>query len=113
MAKKSFDTRVKAEKKRLMDVFSGVDEQKLSVVIGLIDRAAFMRCTLEDLEAEIKENGETELFSQGKEEPYYRETPCSKKYDTRSAIYLKIIAKLREELPKQEQGAGGDAFDEF
>lgn len=113
MAKKSFDTRVKTEKKRLMDVFSGVDEQKLSVAIGLIDRAAFMRCTLEDLEAEIKENGDTELFSQGKEEPYYRETPCSKKYDTRSAIYLKIIAKLREELPKQEQGAGGDAFDEF
>lgn len=113
MAKKSFDTRVKAERKRLLDVFSGVEEQKLSVVIGLIDRAAFMRCTLEDLEAEIKENGETELFSQGKEEPYYRETPCSKKYDTRSAIYLKIIAKLREELPKQEQGAGGDAFDEF
>ena len=113
MAKKSFDTRVKAEKKRLMDVFSGVDEQKLSVVIGLIDRAAFMRCTLEDLEAEIKENGDTELFSQGKEEPYYRETPCSKKDDTRSAIYLQMIAKLRGALPREERDAAGDAFDEF
>ena len=113
MARKSFDTRVKDEKKRLLGVFSGLEEQKLAVVGGLIDRAAFMRCTLEDLEDEIKEFGDTEMFSQGKEDPYLRETPCSKKYDSRNAIYLKIIAKLREELPKDGAGGLGDEFDGF
>lgn len=113
MAKKSFETRVKEERKRLLEVFSGMDEKRLAIVQGVIDEAAFQRISLQELKEDIRQNGETEPFSQGKEEPYLRETPCSKKYEARAMTYLKYKNLLLAQLPKEERDAAGDAFDEF
>lgn len=113
MGKPKFETRVKAEKKRLEAVFEEIDEKRKTAVEGLIEEAAFMRVTLEDLREDIKINGETELFSQGNQEPYLRERPNSKKYDARNAGYQKIIKMLLDELPKGKKMSGGDEFDDF
>lgn len=114
MAKANFDTRVKREKERLQEVYSGLDDKRKAVVEGLIEEAAFMRVSLQDLKEDIKQNGDTELFCQGKEqEPYLRERPSSKKYDTRNANYQKIIKLLLEQLPKEQQTSGGDDFESF
>lgn len=114
MAKAKFDTRVKREKDRLQEVYSGLDDKRKAVVEGLIEEAAFMRVSLQDLKEDIEQNGDTELFCQGKEqEPYLRERPSSKKYDTRNANYQKIIKLLLEQLPKEQQTSGGDDFESF
>lgn len=115
MAKqKTLESRIKAEERRLTKIFADIDEKKKNSTQGLIQRAAFMRVSLEDLEAEINSAGFTELFSQGEQEPYLRERPTSKIYNSLNSNYQKIIKQLTDLLPKDEKiPQGGDEFDQF
>ena len=117
MDDKELNKRVKAEERRLIKAFKDIDEKRKAATQGLIQRAAFMRVSLEDLEVNLKKNGFTELFSQGNQEPYYRERPEAKIYNSMNAGYQKIIKQLTDLLPKEDAEAnankGGDAFDNF
>ena len=62
MAKKTKKSRVSAEKKRLDTLYADLPENKKRLAAGLIERAAFMRVELEELEQFLTENGWTELF---------------------------------------------------
>ena len=53
--------RIKAEKSRLSKIYSAMDEDRKAMAMGLVERAAFMRVQLEDLEADLLANGWTEL----------------------------------------------------
>lgn len=115
MAKKTVESRIKTEVKRLTGIFQDIDPKRKSTTEGLIQRAAFMRVQLEDLELEINANGFTEEFSQGNQDPYLRERPTSKIYNTLNANYQKIIKQLTDLLPKEDPDSrsGGDDFDNF
>lgn len=115
MAAKTKKGRVSAEKKRLEQLYADLPENKKRLAAGLIERAAFMRVELEDLEAFLAENGWTELFSQGNQEPYDRARPQGQTYNTMNANYQKIIKQLDALLPKDEtpKQAGDDGFDDF
>ena len=114
VARKTKESRIKAEKARLETLYSDLPESRHKVAAGLIDRAAFMRIELEDLEKDLQENGWAEMFSQGNQEPYPRARPQGQSYNTMNANYLKTIQKLDAMLPK-EQGGGddNDGFDAF
>lgn len=114
MARKTKESRIKAEKARLETLYNDLPESRHKVAAGLIDRAAFMRIELEDLEKDLQENGWAEMFSQGNQEPYPRARPQGQSYNTMNANYLKTIQKLDAMLPK-EQGGGeeNDGFDAF
>ena len=113
VARKTKESRIKAEKARLETLYSDLPESRHKVAAGLIDRAAFMRIELEDLEKDLQENGWAELFSQGNQEPYPRARPQGQSYNTMNANYLKVIQKLDAMLPKEQDGgeesAGVDA----
>lgn len=112
----TLDNRIKKEADRLAKNFEKIEAKRKSTTQGLIHRAAFMRISLEDLEKELNENGFTELFSQGDQEPYLRERPTSKIYNSLNANYQKIIKQLTDLLPKEEpnpEPGGGDPFDNF
>lgn len=115
MAKKSKASRIKAEKKRLEENYGELSPAKKAVAQGLIERAAFMRVELEDLEADLVENGWVEKFQQGKQEPYDRARPQGQTYNATNANYQKIIKQLDSMLPKEEPKAGDDSdgFDDF
>lgn len=115
MAKKTKKSRVKSEKTRLEKLYADLPEQKKRLSAGLIERAAFMRVELEDLEAFLTENGWTELFSQGNQEPYDRARPQGQTYNTMNANYQKIIKQLDALLPKDEPRKSGedDGFEDF
>ena len=70
---------------------------------------------LEDLEAYLQENGWTELFSQGNQEPYNRARPQGQTYNAINANYQKIIKQLDSMLPKDDRPTGDpdDGFDAF
>ena len=114
---KDLNARITEEECRLKKLFKDVDPRRKDTVQGLIQRAAFMRVSLEDLERDINQNGFTEEFSQGKQDPYLRERPVSKVYCTLNAGYQKIIKQLTDLLPKEEPQSGddsdGDKFDQF
>lgn len=85
------------------------------VADGLIERAAFMRCQLEDLEQYLNENGWTEPFKQGTAPAYDRARPAGQTYNTLNANYQKIIKQLDAMLPEVPAAADvtDDGFDDF
>ncbi len=102
MKTKTKETRIKSEKKRLLKIFGDMeDEKKLKTAQGLIERAAYMRVTLEDCESDIIDNGLTEKFAQGQQEPYDRKRPVADLYNTMNTSYQKIIKQLIDLLPEE------------
>ena len=115
MAKKSKASRVKAEKTRLEKIYEELTPAKKDAAQGLIERAAFMRVELEDLEADLAVNGWVEKFCQGNQEPYDRARPQGQTYNAMNGNYQKIIKQLDALLPRDEPklGDASDGFDDF
>jgi hypothetical protein len=65
MAKSTVNTRIKREKKRLLAIFDGLDPNKLDTCRALIDRAAFITISLQDLEEQLNETGWVETYQNG------------------------------------------------
>ncbi|MDO6451728.1 hypothetical protein [Oceanobacillus profundus] len=107
------DKRIQKEKTKLNRIYKDIDKDKKSLIEGLIQRAAYMRITLEDYEKDIDENGYVELFSQSdKTEPYERERPVIRLYNTMNKNYQSIIKQLSDLLPSGNPG-GKDELLEF
>lgn len=116
MATKTKEARIKAEKKRLAKNYADLPPARKAVAEGLINRAAFMRVELEDLEADLLEHGWTEPFQQGKnQDPYDRARPQGQTYNAVNGNYQKIIKQLDSMLPKDDAPTGDpdDGFDDF
>ena len=115
MAKKSKASRIKAERKRLDSLYAAMDPNRKALAEGLLENAAFMRIELQDLAEELQEKGWTELFSQGKQEPYLRARPQGQMYNSTNGNYQKIIKQLDAMLPREEQKPKeeNDGFDAF
>lgn len=110
---KTKDERIRGEKNRLNKIFRELPEKQKKLASSLIERAAFMRVELEDLEADIRENGWTEMFQQSeKVEPYERQRPQGQTYQSMNTSYQKIIRQLNDMLPAKASPPD-DPFDAF
>lgn len=107
--------RINKEIKRLSDVLREVPEETFQAADGLINRAAFMRVTLEDYEADLTENGHTEMFSQSeKTEPYERERPVARLYNSMVKNYTTTLVKLFDLIPNKANNDPVDpAYEKF
>ena len=106
--------KIEEEIKRLTKIFRGLELKKKNTTVGLIERAAFMRIKLKELEEDINVYGFTEWFSQGEQEPYKRQRPESTIYCSMNTSYQKIIKQLTDLLPKEElKKSESDGFDVF
>lgn len=93
---------VTKEKNRLKRLFKNIPPNKLKVVEGLIVQAARLRILLNEMWIDISENGDYEMFSQSdKTEPYERERPVARLYNTRDQSYQRIIKQLTDLLPDE------------
>ena len=111
---KSKADRIKAEKERLNTIYKDIEPRKKDTVAGLIERCAYMRVTLEDFEVDLDENGFTEKFSQGNQEPYDRKRPVAEMYQGMNTSYQKAIKQLSDLLPKEVVVKNeDDGFDDF
>ena len=73
-----------------------------------------MRIECEDLEADIKENGWTEMFTQSANvEPYARARPEGQSYQSLNGNYQKIIRQLDSMLPAVAGNSEDDGFGSF
>ncbi|WP_135553205.1 hypothetical protein [Paenibacillus cymbidii] len=117
-AKAAKKTKVTNEEKRLRKTYEKLPKDQMVIADGLIRRAAFMRVTLEEYEADLDENGYVEQFTQSeKTAAYERERPVARLYNSLNKNYQSIIKQLSDMLPKGDGGgskdAGDDGFDEF
>lgn len=111
--KLSKEDRINEEISRLNKIYRDIDGKQKDVVQGLILRAAFMRVSLDEMEQDINQNGYTEKFSQGNQDPYDRKRPVLELYNTMNANYQKICKQLSDLLPKVESIMPDDGFDDF
>lgn len=109
------DQKINREKVRLNRIYKNVAKENKSIIEGLIQRAAYMRITLEEMEKDLSDGGYVEMFSQSeKADPYERERPVARLYNTMNKNYQSIIKQLSDLVPKQEaKPAKDDGFDEF
>ena len=110
----SKEERIAKEKRRLNTIYKEIEERKKKTVEGLIERCAYMRVTLEDLEKDLDLNGFTEKFSQGNQKPYDRKRPAAEIYQGMNTSYQKGIKQLSDLIPKDTGGnKKDDGFEEF
>ena len=100
-----------AEFRRLSKLYKTIAPNKRQLVDGLLHQAARLKVSLDILWADIQENGETEVFRQGKDE-FKRERPEAKLFTARDRAYASIIKQLNELLPAGGATAKLSALDD-
>ena len=93
-------------------LYKDIPENQKKLTEGLIIQAARLRVLLDEMWIDITENGDYELFSQSdKQDPYERERPIAKMYNSRNDSYCRILKQLSDilpqEPPKDQEWTGG------
>ena len=101
----SKDGRVKKEINRLRKILKNIPAESLTMAEGLIVQAARLRIMLDDMWIDIRDNGDTEKFSQSKDiEAYERERPVARLYNTRDKNYQSVVKQLCDLAPAAKPG---------
>ena len=104
---------VSKEINRLKKLFKDLDENKKKLAKNLIENAAFMSITLEDLKKDIIKYGVKETYVNGKDQFGFKESVESKTYNTMINNYMNIIKQLNDMLPQEKKIDEKDEFDKF
>lgn len=93
------ETRIAKEKQRLNDLFADLDANQLQAAAGLISSAAFLRVSLEDLEAEINANGCIDEYVNGRDQYGYKVAASVQAYTALNTKYQSTMQKLLKIVP--------------
>lgn len=104
---------IKKEINRLKKLFKNLDENKMKLAKNLIENAAFMSTTLEDLKKDIIKYGVKETYVNGKDQFGFKESIESKTYNTMIKNYMNIIKQLNDMLPQEKKIDEKNEFDKF
>ena len=104
---------IKKEANRLKKLFKDLEENKKKLAKSLIENAAFMSITLEDLKKDIVKYGVKETYVNGKDQYGFKESIESKTYNTMIKNYMNIIKQLNDMMPEQKKINEGDEFEKF
>ena len=106
------ENRIKKEKNKLKKQFSKIDEKKKQLVQRLIENAAFMAITLEDLQDDINMNGCIGEYKNGENQYGTKKSPEVEIYNTMVKNYAAVIRQLTDLLPEGVEKTD-DGFDDF
>ena len=106
------EKKIKQEVNRIKKLYKDFEKDKSKVLEGLINEAAFMKLSLEELRNDLIKNGLTELFEQG-EQSFYRERPEVKVYTNFMQKYSVVMKQLIDLLPIEIKKEEADALMEF
>lgn len=109
------EQRIEAEKKRLNTILSKVDKNKLKTVETLIDRAAFITISLQDLENILTEKGWTEEYFNGRNQSGIKRSSEADVHISLTKNLSAIMKQLIDIVPEKEPDAGdkSDELDNF
>jgi len=114
MAKKKEMTPEEAEIARLDEIFKDIAPDKKNLCQGLIRQAARLRVLLDKGYADLMAKGDTEWFSQSPDtEPYERERPSARLFNTRDKNYQSAVKMLLDLLPVQEKADAANEIMRF
>jgi hypothetical protein len=111
------DDRIKREIRRLKKLFEDIPKDTLSRVMSLINNAAFMTITLEDLAGAIIRDGAVSEYQNGENQWGTKKSPEVEIYNTMIKNHASVIKQLTDLIPKPKTGGGGnedeDEFNRF
>lgn len=109
---KSVDTRIKSEVKRLNGILKKLPEDSKKAVKSLVENAAFMTVTLEDLQKTINENGVVTEYQNGENQWGTKKSPEVEIHLQMTKNHSMLMKQLTDLLPKGEPQSN-DGFDDF
>ena len=104
---------IKKEVNRLKKLFKDLEENKKKLAKSLIENAAFMSITLEDLKKNIVKYGVKETYVNGRDQYGFKESIENKTYNTMIKNYMNIIKQLNDMMPEQKKIDEDDEFKKF
>lgn len=110
MAKLKKTTRVKREKDRLMDIFKDLEANKLKTCTALIDRAAFITVSLEDLEEQLNETGWVEVYQNGENQSGLKKAAAADVHISLTKNLNAIVKQLLELVPPAQKSSRLEAM---
>ena len=102
-------TRQKKEQNRIKKIYKNLPKEQLEIAKKLIERAAYMLVSLEDMEAKINEDGLVVKMPQGAY-TIERAHPLLQPYNAMVKNYNATIKQLSELSPNTEADKAGQAL---
>ena len=87
MALTDKEKKIKKETKRLRKVFEGLEPNKLKTVDALIDRAAYITVSLQELEEQLNREGWVEEYQNGRNQ-------CGLKKSAAAEVHISLTKNL-------------------
>jgi regulator of replication initiation timing len=109
----SKDDRIKKEVRRLNSLFRDLGKDKQKVVKSLIENAAFMAITLEDLQDKINLDGVTSEYQNGENQWGTKKSPEVEVHIAMTKNFTQVIKQLIDMLPDQSTRNAGEELLRF
>ena len=103
MKEKSKEARIKEELQRLQVKFALIDSNQREVVAQLIQNAAFMAITLQDLQAEINRAGTVDSYQNGANQHGQKQSATLQAYNSTVKNYAAVIKTLAALVPPERK----------
>lgn len=105
MAEKTIEQRIRAEKNRLRKLCKDLPESKRAIALPLVEQAAFMRVTLDDLQEKINEAGGVDEYQNGRNQAGYKVAAALQAYNSTVKNYAAVCERLDRILPASSGGS--------
>lgn len=105
-------TRTKKEQRRIAKLYKNLPKDRLEITKKLIERAAYMLVSLEEMEKKIASDGLVVEMPQGNY-TIERAHPLLQQYNAMVKNYNSTIKQLNESLPPVEVESAGQALMTF
>jgi sugar-specific transcriptional regulator TrmB len=96
--------RINAKIDELRQVFGDLDKNTQTTIEALINKAAFMSVTLDDLQTAINEKGVIEEYHNGANQSGYKKSVEVDVYNTMIKNYHAVMKQLIDLLPNKTDG---------
>ena len=103
MGKKNKKTRIKDELARLSDVYKVLPPNTLAIVMPLLENAAFMKVTLDDLQEVINANGCSDDYQNGANQFGKKASADLQAYNSLIKNYNTVSDRLEKLLPPEQR----------
>lgn len=105
--------RIRAEIKRLEGTLTKLDPKSKKIARSIIENAAFMAITLEDLQATMNEKGVISEYQNGENQWGTKKSPEVEIYNTMVKNQSSLIKQLTDLLPNEPPKKKDDGFEKF
>ena len=97
------ENRISEELDRIIELFFEVDENQRAIVMPLLQNAAFMKVTLEELQEKINAEGVTEFYQNGANQHGVKQSATLQSYNSLIKNYASVIKTLSQIVPRKKK----------